>query len=955
MLYSHLRPTDAVAWARRFGCTTEGTPDDIWRSFLQTATGLTTSSLVDLEGAYFASGTGTPGDRLRTLLGNLTDTSIVHPRDKARSIARGSVVRDAYEFVSPSTSPAAWFDANSLSPNSQFWYDESEYYPYSGYDYLRLPGTSGSYASLADAASLDITGDIDVCACIQVDSITGTQTIIGKYDTTLHQRAYWFKVGTAGYLEFGLSSDGTYVAGNEANSGVAISATTSPVWVRATWVAATKTITFYTSTNAPSTAPESVSWTQLGSTGTTLIGSIYNSTAPLIIGGRNAGTADLFKGRIYRAAVFNGVAGTKVADFVPSTYLENSWTLTGQNLSGEYMALVTGPTVPRYRATFGSSSVADTADPVVRTNIEIARARVQASSNQHYSYPVASTGINFAQDFDVNFRIAANDWSAAGQGIIGQWTSAGDQRSWGVDLSANTIVIYTTTLGTAASIFSATSSNFTTVVSAVAGEFLDFKIRFRHIGGTLVATFQTKPINDSVWSDFGRATFSTGIFTPTTDLLYGARFNGSTFDGQIATMSIVQGDTTRVSFDPAKSGGWTAVNSPRLIAANTENYLLAPGVVGNYASIPTATYLNVSTGLELVARIRLNDWTPTTAGGVISRGANITLANTYALNMSGATSTIQLAVNSGLYNATATPPVSDTSYAWVKATWRSSDGRVQFFTAPDQVSEPTSWTQLGADVVGTTTPLAADTAPLHIGTVASGGTSYPLTGRIKRVIVRNGAGGTTLVDVDFTNKSGNTFVEASANAATVTINRSTTGSFAHIIDRTLVMSDGTDDLITLPTRSNLSLNGSSFTSLVASFVPNEPAAYGRLFSAEGTGSRWAIYRDFVTPRWGVLLGDGTTTAIAVPPAVSFAIPSVFALISDRSSNVIRGFANGSVGADVSTSTVLTTANTNSVGISAAATPSLYLQQIVYGACIIPRVLSTSSVNAIGRYFVPGAF
>lgn len=45
--------------------------------------------------------------------------------------------------------------------------------------------------------------------------------------------------------------------------------------------------------------------------------------------------------------------------------------------------------------------------------------------------------------------------------------------------------------------------------------------------------------------------------------------------------------------------------------------------------------------------------------------------------------------------ANATPSFTAGQAGWIRATWRASDGRVQFFTAPDAVTP--SWTQLGTD------------------------------------------------------------------------------------------------------------------------------------------------------------------------------------------------------------------------------------------------------------------
>ncbi len=77
------------------------------------------------------------------------------------------------------------------------------------------------------------------------------------------------------------------------------------------------TTTFYYSFDAPTTDPQSVTWTQLGAAvvnaGTT---SIFVSTANLQVGAHNNGGAGtIFNGQILSAYVYNGIGGTLAASF----------------------------------------------------------------------------------------------------------------------------------------------------------------------------------------------------------------------------------------------------------------------------------------------------------------------------------------------------------------------------------------------------------------------------------------------------------------------------------------------------------------------------------------------------------------------------------------------------------------------------------------------------------------
>lgn len=178
---------------------------------------------------------------------------------------------------------------------------------------LSLPGTSGSYASTPDSAALDITGDIDIRVNAAMDNWApaSQQIPLSKWDDPT-PRAYFMRIITTGALQIVWSTNG----------GDAPTATStvptgfygrSSHWIRATLdvdVGGTdKTATFYTSEDGST-------WTQLGDAVTTAgTTSIFNSSAGLTIGGRSAGATDLFAGKVHRAQVYNGIAGTLVADF----------------------------------------------------------------------------------------------------------------------------------------------------------------------------------------------------------------------------------------------------------------------------------------------------------------------------------------------------------------------------------------------------------------------------------------------------------------------------------------------------------------------------------------------------------------------------------------------------------------------------------------------------------------
>lgn len=197
---------------------------------------------------------------------------------------------------------------------------------------LDVPGVFSAAASTPDAAALDIVGDIDVRVDATLSNWTdynagtiSTLHLIGKFSGTAATKS-WFLGTRSGQLYFEWSADGT--ATLSASSTIPLPVTPSGrIAVRATLDvdngASGRTITFYT---APSGTAGP--WTQLGSTvvqsGTT---SIFNSATALRVG---RATDVLFTpptGRVHKAEVRAGIAGTVAAnpDFTAQTVASTSF------------------------------------------------------------------------------------------------------------------------------------------------------------------------------------------------------------------------------------------------------------------------------------------------------------------------------------------------------------------------------------------------------------------------------------------------------------------------------------------------------------------------------------------------------------------------------------------------------------------------------------------------------
>jgi hypothetical protein len=235
--------------------------------------------------------------------------------------------------------------------------------------------------------------------------------------------------------------------------------------------------------------------------------------------------------------------------------------------------------------------------------------------------------------------------------------------------------------------------------------------------------------------------------------------------GSLAATAIIDGSRLARTFTPGAPGlidsaaaiivgSVTAGREARLYWAQLERLrarLVLPGVVGNYLSVADAAPLRVTGDIEIVARIAPTDWTPAATTTIVGRWGP---TNSYLLRLIGPSSgALQLnfsttgADNIGAQSQGSVPGAVDGMAKWVKVTRIAATGVVRFYTAPDADQQPTTWTQLGADVASTPGALFAGTAPLLIGAFGAGGTSQPFVGRIARVIVRNGIGGAAVLDV----------------------------------------------------------------------------------------------------------------------------------------------------------------------------------------------------------------
>jgi len=264
-------------------------------------------------------------------------------------------------------------------------------------------------------------------------------------------------------------------------------------------------------------------------------------------------------------------------------------------------------------------------------------------------------------------------------------------------------------------------------------------------------------------------------------------------------------------------------NDPTLLAWSGVNYLYLPGVTGNFASTPDSNALDITGDIELeLIWDTAPDWsTNATQNGVFIGKDEAVGQRSYGLRQITGTKRVEFFSSNDGTTTTLRSFASDIPVGTnaIKVTLDVDNGATQnvatLFTSTNQGA---SYAQLGAAIVNAgVTSIFASTSAVTIGQSAvSGSVSIPQS--LRRAIIRNGIGGTTVFDADFTRgiTSGaqTSFTESSSNAATVTINRATSGRKAVAVVRNVLLL-GTDDYLAGPNNALLKFGASQdFTMLV---------------------------------------------------------------------------------------------------------------------------------------------
>ena len=186
---------------------------------------------------------------------------------------------------------------------------------------LDLPGGAGNYANSPDIVfPLE---KITIIAKLTPDDGTpaAISTVFSKHTESGDQRTVAFQLDTIGKLQLLISPDGT--AGNELtylSTDVSGLLDATEGWIKIEFDGddgANSVADFYASLDATDNKEE-VEWTQLGAPITDIQTSLFNSSALLELGARNAGAAEVLAGAIHRVVIYDGIdpdTWTLVSDY----------------------------------------------------------------------------------------------------------------------------------------------------------------------------------------------------------------------------------------------------------------------------------------------------------------------------------------------------------------------------------------------------------------------------------------------------------------------------------------------------------------------------------------------------------------------------------------------------------------------------------------------------------------
>ena len=440
--------------------------------------------------------------------------------------------------------------------------------------------------------------------------------------------------------------------------------------------------------------------------------------------------------------------------------------------------------------------------------------------------PELNVGINFSLIWDGVMDTYVPSSTTV---LIGKWSTPSRRQ-------------YQLTVSTSGNLVCAVSSNgenatvivlSSTVTLASIGDYTRKALRVDYLGATASATFYTANTAAGPWVQLGASVTGTptipfistapleigsssgGNSTLLVGKTYSAKvidgaFTGGTvvFDADFTAQSKLATSFTESSANAAtvtiNSTGdtgaricgerdlvqLTASKQPIYLPFSGEKYGYLNGVVGNYFSAPSVSA--TVTELDVKWYGSMDDWSPASDSIVVGRSTATGNQRSWFLRITTGQSLLLSLSQDGSSSTTATSSsalvgFSDRSKHWIRATWRASDGRVQFFDGGTEATP--SWVQIGTDQSIALASIYNSSAPITISGINLGALQ-PFAGTCYAATVSHTIGGAAVTSFNVQDyNSGSTFV-SSATGETWTLNGG-----SHIVQRNCIYFDGSNDAL----------------------------------------------------------------------------------------------------------------------------------------------------------------
>ncbi len=177
-------------------------------------------------------------------------------------------------------------------------------------------------------------------------------------------------------------------------------------------------------------------------------------------------------------------------------------------------------------------------------------------------------------------------------------------------------------------------------------------------------------------------------------------------------------------------------------------YLSLPGTAGHYASTPDSVAASVTGDIDIRVQCALTDWTPAGYAALAYKLGAAGQRSFYFAVVAGVSGNLEFAYSTDGTatigaTSTASASITDGATSWVRVTYNSSTGKVNFYKSADG----STWAPIGAEVSTAGGAIFNSTTVVTLGS-GSAGTTDLLNGKIYSAQIYNTIGGTTPV-VDF--------------------------------------------------------------------------------------------------------------------------------------------------------------------------------------------------------------